>query len=179
MKRSHLVIAGLLACALLAISVYASPHWTVQRMKTAMADNDAARFSSYIDFPALRESMKTQMVSVMQARMATPEMQNNPLAGLGQRMGTALINPMIDAVVTPAGVMAMFELGQAAPVATRADDRAPKSKPSYDLRYLDWNTVVIANASGEDGGFVLKRSGLWSWQLAGLALPPTALDMEK
>lgn len=176
MKRSHLVaIAGASSAVVLAISSYASPYWTLRQMHAALAAHDAPRFASYVDFPALRASVKGQVMAAMDRQLGTPELDDNPFANLGKAMGAALVSPMVDAMVTPEGVRAMLEIGQATP--RLADDNAPaRPAPDYTVSYRSWNTVAVANAEGDAGSFIFKRTGLWSWQLAGLELAPGLLE---
>lgn len=182
MKRSHVQIAVAAVAASLALSSYASPYWTLHRMKTAIVEKDADRFSSYIDFPALRESVKGQMMVMMNKRLSRPGMADNPFAGIGQMMGAALINPIVDAAVSPAGVIAMFKSGEARPLpggggkreAPAAGDEANRA-PDYAVDYEGWSRVAIAKPGDDGGRFILKRTGLWSWQLAALELPESVL----
>ena len=182
MKRSHVLIAAAAVAASFALSSYASPYWTLHQMKTAIADKDAARFFSYVDFPALRESVKGQMMVMMNERLSRPEMADNPFAGLGQMVGAALINPIVDAAVSPAGVIAMFESGKVQPLPGAAgkqeapppgDSNADSS--NYAVDYESWSSVAISKPGDAAGRFILKRTGLWSWQLAALEFSPSVL----
>jgi hypothetical protein len=186
MKKSHVLIAAAAVAASLALSSYASPYWTLHQMKTAIVEKDADRFSSYIDFPALRESVKGQMMVMMNERLSRPEMADNPFAGIGQMMGAALINPIVDAAVSPAGVIAMFESGKAQPLPGAAgkqespapgdaQDNTKDNAPDYAVDYESWSRVAIAKPGDDAGRFILKRTGLWSWQLAALEFPPSVL----
>lgn len=185
MKRSHVSIAVVAVVAGLALSSYASPYWTLHRMKTAIADRDAERFSGYIDFPALRESVKGQMMVMMNGRMAGSGMDDNPFAGLGRMMGAALIGPMVDAAVSPAGVIAMFESGKAQPLPRPEEGRTEQGMPAaggktdtpdYAVDYESWNKIAVSKRGEDTGRFILKRTGLWSWQLAALELPRSVLS---
>lgn len=182
MKKSHVQIAAVAVAASLALSSYASPYWTLHRMNTAIAEKDAERFSSYVDFPSLRESVKGQMMVMMNERLSRPEMADNPFGGIGQIMGAALINPIVDAAVSPAGVIAMFKSGKARPlpgVTGKQEAPAPgdvrDDAPKYAVDYEGWSRVAISKPGDDAGRFILKRTGLWSWQLAALELPDAVL----
>ena len=145
-------------------------------MNAAIAEKDAERFSSYIDFPALRDSVKGQMLAMMNQHMSRSDMADNPFAGIGRMMGTALINPMVDAAVSPAAVIAMFESGkvQTLPGQPETEDvqaQEPKETARYAVDYETWSRVAISKPGNDAGRFILKRTGLWSWQLAALELP--------
>jgi hypothetical protein len=179
MKRNRIVLAAGTAAALLALTSYASPYWTLHRMKTAIVEKDADRFSSYIDFPALRESVKGQMMVLVNKRMSGSDMANNPFAGIGQMMGAALINPMVDAAMSPAGVIAMFESGKAQPLrgpARSTESSSHAESVHYAVAYESWSKVAISKPGEDAGRFILKRTGLWSWQLTSLELPKTVFN---
>lgn len=180
MKRRHLFGAAGAIAALLALSSYASPYWTLHRMHTAIADKDAERFSSYVDFPAVRDSVKGQLLAMMQRQLAGRDLADNPFTGLGRMVGAALVTPLVDAVVSPAGVSAMFESGKVEPL-PGPDREAPPpeqeqaARPDYAVDYESWSRVAVSRQGGDTGRFILKRTGLWSWQLAALEFPRAAL----
>ena len=179
MKKTPALAAVAIAAALLAVSSYASPYWTLHQMKTAIAEKDADGLSEHIDFPALRESFKGQMMTMMQERMGSAGMANNPFAAMGQMMGAALVNQVVDAAVSPAGVMAMMEAGKVkpgAPPAPAADADAAKETTDYSVDYRSWSKVAISTSQQDAGKFILKRTGLWSWQLSALELPESTLN---
>lgn len=113
--RSRDILIGI-AIVAAAVTSYASPYWTLREMRNAIAEKDADAFSSHVDFPALRESVRAQVMIAMQARLGTPEMKGNALAGLGMLLGMALINQVIDTIVTPAGVMTLMAEGTSKPL---------------------------------------------------------------
>jgi len=179
MKKTPALAAVAVAAALLALSSYASPYWTLHQMKTAIAEKDADGLSEHIDFPALRESFKGQMMTMMNERMGSAGMANNPFAAMGQMMGAALVNQLVDAAVSPAGVMAMMEAGKVKPgarPATQANADAAKETIDYSVDYRGWSKVAISTPQQDAGKFILKRTGLWSWQLSALELPESTLN---
>ena len=46
---------------------FESPAWTLQRMKGAAQSHDADALNVYIDYPALRDSLKAQLTARMMA----------------------------------------------------------------------------------------------------------------
>lgn len=179
MKKTRALAAVAVAAALLALSSYASPYWTLHQMKTAIAEKDADGLSEHIDFPALRESFKGQMMTMMNKHIESAEMANNPIAAMGQMMGAALVNQVVDAAVSPAGVMAMMEAGKVKPgarPAPQADADTAKETIDYSVDYRGWSKVAISTSQQDAGKFILKRTGLWSWQLSALELPESVLN---
>ncbi|MBB3183678.1 hypothetical protein FHR95_001232 [Halomonas fontilapidosi] len=93
---------------------------------------------------------------------------------------------MIDAYITPSGVIAMMEGGSPAPQGTFPASKDPDTSAgnsgsnaepfsNADLGYEDWNRfhVDALTDKGEVITFVLQRRGL-SWKLTNVLVP---LDM--
>jgi hypothetical protein len=84
---------------------YASPYIALDRLKRAADARDAQTVSEYVDYPALRESLKEQVAGLLTRRLHA---SGNPFAALGAMIGVALIGPMVDAYATPEGVAALL-----------------------------------------------------------------------
>ena len=84
---------------------YASPYLALDRLKRAADARDAQTVSEYVDYPALRESLKEQVAGLLTRRLHA---SGNPFAALGAMIGVALIGPMVDAYATPEGVAALL-----------------------------------------------------------------------
>lgn len=174
--RRHLPLVAVGLLAVIAGALYYGPHWTLYRMRAAVESRDAPAFSSHVDFPALREDVKGQLMIKMASVMQKDEMKNNPFAGLGQMLAVGMVNQMVETFVSPAGVMMMMSEGKAS-VQKDAPAVPPpigsgKEAPKYDVSYTDWSTVVLRSTDvSAAGAFVLKRQGLFSWKLAAVQLP--------
>lgn len=86
---------------------YASPYLALDRLKQAADARDAQTVSEYVDYPALRESLKEQIAGLL-TRKIQARANGNPLAALGAMIGVALIGPLVDAYATPDGVAALL-----------------------------------------------------------------------
>lgn len=86
---------------------YASPYIAVKHMKAAADARDAATLNEYVDYPALRLSLKQQVGEMLQRRVEGQH-SSNPLLILGAVIGAALISPLVDAYATPEGVAALL-----------------------------------------------------------------------
>ncbi|MEX3942311.1 DUF2939 domain-containing protein [Paraburkholderia sp. BR10937] len=87
---------------------YASPYIAVKHMKAAADARDAVALNEYVDYPALRLSLK-QQVGKMLHRRVEGQHSSNPLLILGAVIGAALISPLVDAYATPEGVAALLD----------------------------------------------------------------------
>jgi hypothetical protein len=119
---------------------YASPYIALNHLKQAADARDAATLSEYVDYPALRASLKQQAGEMLQRRIQA-EHSSNPLLLFGAVIGSALIGPLVDAYATPEGVAALLngmpptgKPGEqpAAPPAENAPQSAPPGGASAD-----------------------------------------------
>jgi hypothetical protein len=184
------ILVGVLAGVVLLGSIAASPYITLYQMRGAMQDGDADAFSKHVDFPALRENFKGQMMAFMNREMESPEMAGNPFAGFGKAMAVAFIGPMVDNLISPAGVIAMMKsnsvsLSAAKKSGTSTSDASPaaasKPAPDYAIDYRGWDKVVVhgKDASDDRGGFVFRRNGIWDWKLSAVELPDDFMKTAK
>lgn len=177
------IIGGIVvAVVVLAGAVYASPYWTVHKMRTAIVENNAAQFSEHVDFPVLRENLKAQFMMTMAEKMDTPEMKDNPFAAFGQLMAVGIVNQLVETMVTPSGVMVMLESAKAKPLAIPDQSAQPGNDATtgsdheepveYTLSYEGWSTVKAHPKKSDEttGTFVFKRDGLFGWKLSGIDL---------
>lgn len=165
------------ATTLLAIAATsaASPWWTLHRLQAAVARHDADAVAAQVDFPALRASVKEQAFAAMGGKAgetAGGTDGGNPFAAFGRKMAMAVVDPLVDAAVSPEGVATMVEhgrirIGQPS-TADTADTAQAHDKPRYALAYRGWNSFAVTARDG--GSFIFRRDGLWTWKLAGIDL---------
>jgi hypothetical protein len=86
---------------------YASPYLALNNLKRAADARDTQTVNQYVDFPALRESLKQQVAGLLTRRLDAHS-NGNPLAAIGAMIGVALIGPLVDAYATPDGVAALL-----------------------------------------------------------------------
>jgi hypothetical protein len=172
MNRTRVLAAGA-AGALLAVvaTSFASPWWTLHRLQSAVAHHDAGAVSAKVDFPAMRESVKGQMLASLN-NLTARTMGDNPAASMTSAMSMALINPLVDVIVSPTGVALMVEQGKIKtdrPAPPGVQAKAAPEQPRLAAGYRGWNRFDVTSRDG--GSFIFRRAGLWDWKLAGLELP--------
>lgn len=186
LKKNRIGIIGtaaaLAAVLVMGAALYLSPHRTLHRMQAAIEARDAAAFSSHVDFTALAEDLKGQLMLQMLGTMKAEGMNDSRLSGLGQMLAVGLLGQMVDSFVSPTSVMRMVAEGKAT---VDMDALAPwppvplgkAQAPRYTLRYQNTSTAILrAEDATATGAFVLKRKGLWSWKLTALELPRSVPD---
>ena len=176
--------------------VYASPYIALNRVKRAADARDAQTVNEYVDFPALRASLKEQIAALLTRRVDIQK-SGNPLAIIGAMIGAALVGPLVDSYATPDGVAAILngipprgDPGERPPPAgggsssapatsdtlasgvTPAQD-APREPPQTTAGYRSVNTFVVTYQHGAgDARYsaIFHRTGLVSWKLVAVDL---------
>lgn len=158
---------------------YASPYIAFHRMQAAAVRRDAVALADYVNFPALRESLKASLTAQMTKHMAPSS--DNPFAGLGLLLAHSLIDRMVDGLVTPEGLAAMMQgaspeaTEKTFPSDTEPTASGPNEKPIIKMGYekFDRFTVrfVSPNNPSEEFVLVLLRERI-SWKLSAVRFPP-------
>jgi hypothetical protein len=89
-----------LGCIVLLVLYCASPYFSFWRFTMALRSGDSAAISSRIDFPAVRASLKKQLV----ARFARSKTGHKRWSNLGP----TLIDTIVDTYATPEGIAALL-----------------------------------------------------------------------
>ncbi|WP_201502195.1 DUF2939 domain-containing protein [Psychrobacter cibarius] len=169
MKKFLPWLVGLLV--IFAIYLYASPYLVLNNIKNAAEQGDADKLSGYIDFPSVKQSMKDQAKAVMVKELASSKEQDG-FEALGTMLGAAMIDPLIDGLVTPDGVALMLQ-GQKLDFDLNND--TPEDKPKgknedidYKAGYLSFNRfkvqIIDADNSDESIDVIMHRDWL-SWKV--------------
>jgi hypothetical protein len=167
------VLGGSAVVVLVVGWLYATPYLAVRGMRSAADAKDGAALSTYVDFPAVRDSLKTS-VSGRVASLAAP-MQGNPLAAFGAAVATAFADPMIDALVTPESLELMLKGNLPQQAAGMVAATSPDAEVETTMGYAGFNSFLLTvKAKGlmtNPIGFVMTRNGVFSWKLSAVRLP--------
>ena len=172
--------------ALLATYVAAGPYLTIRAIRQAVVAQDAGELSEQVDFPALRTSLKAQLIDAM-VREAGPELQSSALGAFALTMATDVVNGAVEAMVNPSGLAAVMQGRrgwretedsfrrpavdpQGNPVATQHTEAVPLQDATMRYESLSRFTATIRDEDGNPVVFVLRRNGL-RWRLADIRLP--------
>lgn len=163
--RIAAVAAALIVIAFGALWYFESPAWTLKGIKDAAQSRDADALNAYVDYPALRESLKQELTARM---IAEAEKDKSGLGALGMAVGSAVMGPMIDGLVTPAGMRATLLAGSQVNSTPAASALHVPDKPVIVRR--NFSEFVVTAKDQPNSGLVFKRHGL-SWMLSGVELP--------
>jgi len=192
MTLKKLAIAVLVA--ILCVWYYATPYLAFSAMKAAADKKDAQALSEYVDYPAVRESLKATFKAKMAEQFANRRADANPFAALSIMLAGTLVDTLVDAMITPQGLANLMSAEQAAPK-IRAPSKPqpetqtqtpPQTQPHESKteaserdtvitrRYAGWNRFEISvskrNEPDDKVTMVMTRQGIARWKLSAIDL---------
>src|SRR5262249_216522 len=135
-----------LICVIVLLVYGASPYFSFWRFTAAVQSRDAAAISARVDFPAVRASLKRQLVG----RFASHTSSHNPW----RPSGATLIDGIIDGYVTPEGIAALLSNPEAL-----KNLKAPREFHFELGKNENLSKVKYAFFTGP-GSFVVDRDGI-------------------
>ena len=159
---------------------YATPYIALHNMQQAAQAKDAAALNEYIDYPAVKESLKLSMNSEM-SKALLKNKTDSGMNAFATMFASAFVNPMIDIVVTPDNMAMMLQADM--PKAIDTEDKSTPNQAEKSVAhdvishksYQDFNHFVVTLAKADHPNlaftFTFERNGLINWKLKGLAIP--------
>lgn len=190
MTRNTRILVGAGVGALVAFlvaSYFVSPIIALHGLTTAAKAGDRAKLERSVDFPAVRESLKTQLKAAMAREVnADAKLRDNPFAALGQMLLIGVIDKAVDAYATPDAIAQMVATNKAperistdAPPPPPVEQPKPRPKSTTEAHYayqgLNHFRATYrdkADRPGDELGLVMERRGLFTWKLVKIQLPP-------
>jgi len=148
-----------LICILLLLLYGASPYFSFWRFTEALRSGDSAALSSRMDFPAIRASLKKQLVARFAKKATTNKWWGN--------LGPTLIDAIVDAYVSPEGIASLISNPE-----VLKNLRHPQQFRLPTRKAEDLSKVKHAFFTGPRT-FVVEREGIklrfrftgWAWKL--------------
>lgn len=177
-------LAACVAASLIGVGAYwlASPYITLHSMRSAAKELDAKRLNEYIDYDKLRANMKAQFQAKMLGKISERAGSDaSAAANFGAMIGMAMVDRMLDAMVTPETVMAAMNQARLLPK-KRAEAENEAAEKADDKSCTDWSLdrvgtdrafLRIKSTCDEDTGkfaLVLDRVGFASWKLTDIQM---------
>jgi len=154
---------GLVCCVLLLI-YGVSPYYSFWQLTKALRSADSAAVSTHIDFPAVRASLKKQLI----ARFAGANTHQKRWGNLAP----TLIDAIVDAYATPDGIAALLSN----PGALKSL-QSPRQFRFSTGKAEDWSKVKYAFFTGPRS-FVVEREGIkLKFRFAGVAWLLNEIDL--
>ena len=169
-----IVVTGLLAAYL------ASPYWTLHQIRSASAEGQGDRVAAYVNFPAVRESLKSQFSSALNKRIDS-RAKDSPLSSVGQAFAAQMMSGMVDAMITPESGANMIRSGKAPrtplemridrPTVGKTERREPRVRRGYEGLNTFQAALVDPDTNEDMLTAVLSREGMFTWKLTAITLP--------
>lgn len=170
-----LLVAGAVVAGLFA----ASPYYTLAQMSAAVAERDDARFASYVDFDAVRDSMKSSVQGRMIGEMEERGNAGDPAGAAGMALGMLLADRMIDGAVSPEALRAIFERLRDSALRDVDPSNPSSLRKLFDNTSVDWRGLSEFRLVNENDvrapELIFRREGLLSWKLSGIDLDDEAV----
>ena len=166
MKRPVVIAASVLVALAASAWFYVSPSWTLSRMQAAADRRDADALAQYVDFPTLRGQIKADVKAMAVVHAARPDA--NPLEAAGAAIAMSMLDPLVDAMVSPEGLRASFAQK---PDAGERNGLGVNASGGEIKRYgLNEFRVVPRDPKANGGSLIFRRSGV-AWRLSGIEMP--------
>jgi hypothetical protein len=170
MGKSKLVAAAIIALVLAGGWYWGSPLWTLKQMRDAAQAKDVDALASHVDFPALREDVKSELSASIMKEVGKDE---GGLGGLGKMFGLAMVDKMVDGMISPAGLRVMFAGADVADGGQKSGLKLSMNDVSVERSGLSEFRFKSTKPGDDKPVLVFHRDGL-SWKLAGIDLPQKA-----
>lgn len=151
---------------------FGSQPFAMLQLRDAAQSGDPEQLEAQVDFPALRDDMKAELRARVEQEL---DASDNPLGRAGAAIGVAMLDRMIDGLVTPTAIAGLVRGGEMV-----AAENEAASPPADEGEAVDWDitreglsrfTARPISADGDAGPELeFARDGL-GWKLVGINLP--------
>lgn len=163
------VLALLIAYAL-------SPYLSFWLFVRAIRSHNVSAIEWHVDFPAVRTALKNDLRGYIPK--PKERKKNDPLSGVFARMAPSLIDQLVDAFVTPEGVVALITDPRVSRE-VKAKDPAMLThaqEPSHEIKLGDLHRAFFTGLTTFAVDFEDKRLDFafshFRWRLKRIELPP-------
>lgn len=187
-RAKRILTGGAIGLVLVAFvaAYFASPVLALHSITKAAKTGDRAKLERLVDFPAVRDSLKSQLKAAMtRAVEQDPELRDNPFAAFGQLLMIGVVDKAVDAFATPDAIAEMVATSRApakispSEQGPRVETAKPRAKSDTEIRYgyegLDRFKATYRDKAKPDEpafGLTLERQGLFRWKLVRIDLSP-------
>ena len=141
MKKGLVVVAVLVILGLAAYAV--SPFFYVSSLKSAFLTGDSGKLADLVDFPALRDSLKEEVATILtQQPKESSDSNQSPFAALSAFVGPVFLNRAVDMYCTPEAIAGFVKKNNQAQTNTHSFIKIPG--PSD----LDWSKLKNFSFTG-------------------------------
>ena len=200
MLRKFLGSSVIAASVIAGSYAFVSPWLALRDFAQAFENQDTRKIEKLIDFPELREDIKDTAKAAMM-KSAAVELEDDPFAAMGIMMANAIVDPIIDQVISPAGLQLLFSAGEISGgtdgfpenfdalardlvssgrggETSRGIDAARSVEVKTEYVGINEFEVQVSNVDifNESVSFYMRRVGLGSWKISGVKVPNSLID---
>ena len=179
---------------------FVSPWLALKDFAQAFENKDTRTIEKLIDFPELREDIKVTAKAAMM-KSAAVELEGDPFAAMGIMMANAIVDPIIDQIVSPAGLQLLFSAREIsggterlpeniniiAKELTSFGDRDENNQETDAAKGIEIKTnyiginefeVQLTNSEilDESVSIYMRREGLGDWKVNGIRVPDSLVE---
>ena len=108
-KQNHIWYYGLITILIIAVGwMIASPYWVLYQIRQAYEHNQPEKIAQYIDFAAVKSSLKPQVEDLIQQKTGLQHLPEFAQSWGGQ-LSTALSATLVDSLVNPTSIMLLLQ----------------------------------------------------------------------
>jgi hypothetical protein len=174
-KKKLINASIILPLAIAIILFYFSPYIAVYRMKKAAEQEDLFTLSEYINFPAVKESLREYYRYKRAQKISKAKDEKNQYTSLKMSFEAAVANSMIDAVVTPENLILLMKGEKRDSDKSNSRSAGSPNNTEMKMYYENFNRFVI-NIRKKDSphrsvDLVYDRERVIFWKLTALRFP--------
>lgn len=146
---------------------YAAPLYAMNSLRDAAQSGSEEALEGSVDFPVLRENLKGELRNRIETEIG--DAVGNEIGDFGASLGMAMIDPIVDGLVTPEAIATMVRQGNVLPQGSGA---AASEEPAQEAEWVVERGLsrFIARPASGNAALVFERRGL-GWKLVGIDLP--------
>jgi hypothetical protein len=177
-KRKSRVGCGLFVIVLLGLFgffgyVATGPYRTLSTLRNALSQGDATLLAQCVDFPTLRQNLKTQL-SARANGGVNAVVPSGILAQIAGGIAGSVIDATVDTFVTPTGLSRLLAGGSlVANQAPSVGGQAPQNHLENAHGSFESSSIFVVTVPSSAVVIELSRNGL-DWQVTNVRLSPSA-----
>jgi hypothetical protein len=174
LKTAVPVVVVLLAVAGAGFVYFHAPYAAFSGLCKALGRHDAAALPKYVDFGLLRDSVGAVVAEAARAQQKGAEGQSREAALMAELGLGLMVAPLVDVIVSPAGLAAVSKGDMPDLLAADSSDRSSDSRPvKRSMRHEQGGRFVVSCCregapSAATRELVFQRTGILSWKLVGI-----------
>lgn len=156
------------------VSFFAAPAVGFFAIRSAADANDVAGLARLIDFGAVRQSLRSQLLGNPAAMAPAPSFMEDPIGAVRRQLEQAapIVQPDVDAYLTPAALGALTRAeGRHASQRSTAPEVSASPMPTPVFWGVNRARMAVSDEGGSETIFTFERKGLFEWKLVHIGLP--------